>query len=91
MLRALIEARLSVQVTNDFGRTLLHDACWKSTPNFDTVRMLLDQDLWLPCIVDCRGSAPFCYVRKAHWAAWIKFLGAVADCYWPDLNEGRND
>jgi hypothetical protein len=91
MLRALIEARSSVQVTDDFGRTPLHDACWTSTPNFDAIRLLLDQDPWLPCIVDCRGSAPLQYVRKANWAVWVGFLGAIADRFWPDLNEGRND
>ncbi|KAL3806733.1 hypothetical protein ACHAXA_000373 [Cyclostephanos tholiformis] len=91
MLRALLEARSSVQVTDDFGRTPLHDACWTSTPSFDTIRLLLDQDPWLPCIVDCRGSAPLGYVRKAHWAVWIGFLGAIADLYWPDLNELQNE
>jgi hypothetical protein len=91
MLRALLEARSSVQVTDDFGRTPLHDACWTSTPSFDTIRLLLDQDPWLPCIVDCRGSAPLGYVRKAHWALWIGFLGGIADHYWPDLNEAQNN
>ncbi len=91
MLRALLEARSSVQVTDDFGRTPLHDACWTSTPSFDTIRLLLDQDPWLPCIVDCRGSAPLGYVRRAHWAVWIGFLGGIADHYWPDLNEAQNN
>jgi hypothetical protein len=32
------------------------------------------------------------YVRKAHWALWIGFLGAIADRYWPDLKVvGPND
>ena len=92
MLRALIEAQSSVQVTDDFGRTPLHDACWTTTPNFDTIRLLLDKDPWLPCILDCRGTAPLGYVRKAHWALWIGFLGAIADRYWPDLSiVGSND
>lgn len=85
MLRALLDAQSSVQVTDDFGRTPLHDACWTSRPSFDTIRLLLDQDPWLISIMDCRGSTPLGYVRKAHWAVWIGFLGAIADCYWPDL------
>ena len=85
MLQALIDAGSSVQVTDDFGRTPLHDACWTSQPNFDTIRLLLDQDPWLLWIMDCRGSTPLGYVRKAHWAVWIGFLGAIADRYWPDL------
>jgi len=86
MLRALIDAGSSVQVTDDFGRTPLHDACWTSSPNFDAIRLLLDQDPWLLSIMDCRGSTPLVYARKAHWAVWIGFLGAIADRYWPDLN-----
>lgn len=85
MLRALIEAGSSVQVTDDFGRTPLHDACWTSSPNFDTIRCLLDEDPWLLCVMDCRGSTPLGYVRKAHWGVWIGFLGAIADRYWPAL------
>ncbi|KAL7526427.1 hypothetical protein ACHAXR_002399, partial [Thalassiosira sp. AJA248-18] len=87
MLRALLEAGSTVQVTDDFGRTPLHDACWTSSPNFDTIRLLLDQNPWLLCIMDCRGSTPPGYVRKAHWGLWIGFLGAIADRYWPDLND----
>mmetsp|Transcript_20605 Transcript_20605/g.44762 ORF Transcript_20605/g.44762 Transcript_20605/m.44762 type:complete len:414 (+) Transcript_20605:318-1559(+) len=85
MLRALIDAQSSVQVTDDFGRTPMHDACWTSSPNFDTIRLLLDQDPWLISIMDCRGSTPLGYVRKAHWAIWNGFLGSIADCYWPSL------
>ena len=91
MLNALIiESQSSVQVSDDFGRTPLHDACWTSSPNFDSIRLLLDQDPWLLCIKDCRGSTPLGYVRKAHWDQWIGFLGAVADRYWPTLT-GQQD
>ena len=86
MLTALLESQSSVQVTDDFGRTPLHDACWTSSPNFDSIRLLLDQDPWLLCIMDCRGSTPLGYVRKAHWGIWIGFLGAIADKYWPTLS-----
>eukprot|EP00581_Thalassiosira_minuscula_P029891 CAMPEP_0183783832 /NCGR_PEP_ID=MMETSP0739-20130205/64506_1 /TAXON_ID=385413 /ORGANISM="Thalassiosira miniscula, Strain CCMP1093" /LENGTH=332 /DNA_ID=CAMNT_0026027615 /DNA_START=29 /DNA_END=1027 /DNA_ORIENTATION=- len=90
MLRTLIDAGSHVQVTDDFGRTPLHDACWTSSPNFDTIRLLLEEDPWLICVMDCRGSTPLGYVRKAHWALWIGFLGAIADRYWPVL-DGPSD
>lgn len=90
MLRELVlGAGSSVQVTDDFGRTPLHDACWTTAPNFDAIRLLLDQDPWLLSIMDCRGSTPLGYVRKAHWALWIGFLGAIANRYWPDLLASR--
>lgn len=92
MLRTLIEAGSSVQVTDDYGRTPLHDACWTSSTDFDTIKLLLDQDPWLLSIMDCRGSTPLGYVRKASWAVWIGFLNAVADRYWPHLdNNSQGD
>ena len=90
MLRALLAAGASVQVCDDFGRTPLHDACWTPSPCFDAIRILLDEDPWLLCVQDCRGSTPLGYVRKAHWAVWNGFLGAIADRYWPAL-EGLDD
>eukprot|EP00579_Thalassiosira_antarctica_P029394 CAMPEP_0202032842 /NCGR_PEP_ID=MMETSP0905-20130828/65735_1 /ASSEMBLY_ACC=CAM_ASM_000554 /TAXON_ID=420261 /ORGANISM="Thalassiosira antarctica, Strain CCMP982" /LENGTH=468 /DNA_ID=CAMNT_0048596715 /DNA_START=578 /DNA_END=1984 /DNA_ORIENTATION=- len=96
MLHALLEFGSSVQITDDFGRTPLHDACWTSSPNFDVVRLLLEEDPWLLCVMDCRGSAPLGYARKAHWAVWIGFLGVIVDRYWPSLKnddegeEGKN-
>ena len=88
MLHALLEFGSSVQITDDFGRTPLHDACWTSSPNFDVVWLLLEEDPWLLCAMDCRGSAPLGYVRKAHWALWIGFLEAIVDQYWPSLMNG---
>ncbi len=83
MLRALIEARSSVQVTDDFGRTPLHDTCWMSTPNFDAIRLLLDQDPWLPCIVDCRGSTPLEYMRRQLGPFGLDFSGSSLTIFGP--------
>lgn len=83
MLRVLLDAGSSVQVSDDYGRTPLHDACWTPNPNFETISLLLEKDPWLLSIADCRGSTPLAYVRKAHWGVWIGFLGAIVDRYWP--------
>ena len=83
MLRVLLDAGSSVQVSDDYGRTPLHDACWTPNPNFETISLLLEKDPWLLSIADCRGSTPLGYVRKAHWGVWIGFLGAIVDRYWP--------
>eukprot|EP00574_Skeletonema_japonicum_P010355 CAMPEP_0201736594 /NCGR_PEP_ID=MMETSP0593-20130828/40178_1 /ASSEMBLY_ACC=CAM_ASM_000672 /TAXON_ID=267983 /ORGANISM="Skeletonema japonicum, Strain CCMP2506" /LENGTH=315 /DNA_ID=CAMNT_0048230391 /DNA_START=91 /DNA_END=1038 /DNA_ORIENTATION=- len=88
MLRILLDAGSSVQVSDDFGRTPLHDACWTATPNFETISLLLEKDPWLLSITDCRGSTPLGYVRKAHWAVWNGFLGAIIDKYWPHCGGG---
>ena len=44
-------------------------------------------------ITDCRGSTPLNYVRKAHWAVWNGFLGAIIDKYWPpcDSEDGTRE
>ena len=86
-LSVLLEYKASVCVSDDFGRTPLHDACWTSEPNFDLITMLLDQDPWLLCLSDCRGSTPLSYVRRNHWALWIGFLSAVVERYWPCILE----
>jgi len=65
----------------------LHDACWTSSPNFETITLLLEQDPWLLCIADSRGASPLNYVRKAHWAVWIGYIDSVSDKYWPVLND----
>ena len=87
MIQTLLEAGASVQVVDDFGRVPLHDAFWTASPNLDTVTLLLDQDPWLLCLEDTRGSTPLDYVRKEHWDIWFDFLRDTADHYWPNLNE----
>ena len=87
MLRVLLDAGSSVQVSDDYGRTPLHDACWTPNPNFETISLLLEKDPWLLSITDCRGSTPLGYVRKAHWGVWIGFLGAIVDRYWPSTEQ----
>lgn len=93
MLRILLDAGSSAQVSDDFGRTPLHDACWTPSPNFETISLLLEKDPWLLSITDCRGSTPLNYVRKAHWAVWNGFLGAIIDKYWPpcDIEDGTRE
>jgi ankyrin repeat protein len=80
LLKILLDAGGSLQVTNDFGRTPLHEACW--TAAFDCVELILDTDVRLLHIVDCRGSSPLSYVRQEHWKQWIEFFQSKADWYW---------
>lgn len=69
------EAKVQVDIRDDFGRTPLHDACWTPMPNFDVMdilvkrvppRMLLAKDI--------RGHTPFHYARREHWRSWVKFF-----------------
>lgn len=74
-----------VWVVDDFGRTPLHDACWRPEPRFDIVTCLLDRDLNLIRSTDVRGANPLNYVREEHWVQWCAYLFHQKDKYWhPD-------
>jgi hypothetical protein len=83
VLRILLEAGCSLQVTDDYGRTPLHDACWRGDPDFETVQLILASDCHLLKMLDCRGAAPLSYVKKENWACWIEFLESKLDRFWP--------
>lgn len=73
-------------VVDDYGRTPLHDACWRPEPRFDVVTLLLDTNVDLIRVVDVRGSSPLNYVRKEHWLQWCAFIYHQKDKWWPAKN-----
>jgi ankyrin repeat protein len=89
ILQVLLDAGSSVQVTDDFGRTPLHDACWTSQPKFDIVETIIQKDPHLINIVDCRGSSPLSYVRREHWEEWISFIQSIVNKYWPPRDKEK--
>ena len=69
------EAQVRVDVRDTMGRTILHDVCWKSSPDLSmmsTVSRLVPPPLLLA--KDMRGFTPFDYARKEHWGQWMNFL-----------------
>lgn len=82
ILQMFIRGGCTVQVSDDYGRTPLHDACWTVTPNFLVVEVLLLADVNLLNLLDARGTTPLSYVRKENWRAWIQFLESKKDIYW---------
>ena len=68
---------------SDYGRTPLHDACWGAKPSFETVKLLLEKDLRLLHMTDARDAVPLSYVHKEDWKAWIEFLDANKEHFWP--------
>jgi len=72
-------------LVDDFGRTPLHDACWRPEPRFDIVTVLLDSNLSLLRIHDVRGASPLKYVREEHWIQWCAYLFHQKDKYWTVL------
>jgi hypothetical protein len=83
MLTVMLECGSRVQVSDDYGRTPLHDACWASEPAFETVKILLRQDPRMLHMTDARDAVPLSYVHKEHWKYWIEFLDSHKDEFWP--------
>lgn len=91
LLQIMIQNGCDIQVADDYGRTPLHDACWAAEPAFDTVELLVERDLTLFQMADCRGFLPLSYVRKDHWPAWIEYFNKKKNAYWPNLSSTIND
>jgi ankyrin repeat protein len=91
ILKVMLHNGSIVQVADDYGRTPLHDACWASEPNIETVDLLLEQDVSLIHMTDCRGFLPLSYVKKDHWDLWIDFFESRKDKYWPIIEVFTRD
>lgn len=76
VLKFLIEeAKVDVEVMDDFCRTVMHDACWTHTPNFAVMDTLLEHvPAYMLVAEDVRGHSPFHYARKEHWNEWKDYL-----------------
>lgn len=92
-LRFLLRATGSagVMLSDDFGRTVMHDACWTATPRFDVASAVLDADRRLLRTLDSRGSSPLQYVPRDQWPLWCAFFESRKEVYWPQLEAGVED
>lgn len=70
----LEEANVAVRITDDCGRTPMHDALWHKDCQYETVDLLLSVDPSMLLLSDKRGHTPFAYARKEHWEVWKQFL-----------------
>ena len=83
----ILDAGVTVQVKDDYGRTPLHDACWACEPNFELIQLILTQSPDLLFMSDRRGHCPLSYSRQEHWTAWNEFLSSANE----DLILPRHD
>jgi len=65
---------LDVRISDDSGRTVLHDACWNPSPQLKICQWIMERDPALFFIADNRGCTPFQYARPEHWGIWRQFL-----------------
>ena len=70
----LHEAKVSPCIRDDYGRTPLHDACWRGNPEYEIVELLLSVEPRLAYVKDVRGHRPFQYARREHWPNWREFI-----------------
>ena len=77
-------------VVDDYGRTVLHDACWRVEPRFDIATLLLDHRLDLLFQLDVRGCPPLQYVKQDNWIHWCAYLFHQKDRYWPAMASSRS-
>ena len=76
----LQDAKVSLTVRDDYGRTPFHDCCWRPSPSYDLMELLLREgDPRLLLLKDVRGHAPFDYARGDQWAGWNEFLESRKD------------
>lgn len=68
------EAKVELNVRDDYGRTALHDAMWTPSPNFKLVDLILNECPDLLYVKDKRGHTPLFYARQTHWQKWIDHL-----------------
>jgi len=89
LLKYFVDHGACLQVSDDFGRTPMHDACWTVEPAFECVELLLKADIGLLNVVDCRGSTPLSYVRQNSWQLWNDFFDKMKDIYWPIIEKEK--
>ena len=70
----LDSAEVDVRISDDSGRTVLHDACWNPSPQLKICQWIMQRDPALFFIADNRGCTPFQYARPEHWGIWRRFL-----------------
>jgi hypothetical protein len=87
ILQVFIDAGCCLQVSDDYGRTPCHDACWTASPSFECIDIMLRTDSRLFYLLDSRGSLPLSYVKKEHWDEWKNFFEENKDLYFPILSE----
>ena len=86
LLKVMIEAGSSLQVSDDYGRTPLHDAFWAANPAYGVVETILKRDAGLFFMKDKRGALPLSYVTKPHWQDWMKWFDENIDRFFGEEN-----
>jgi len=75
VLFLIFEARVSLTVKDDMGRTVLHDVCWRPQPDVQLMDVLIrTMPPQMLLAKDSRGHTPFDYTRRGDWPFWNQYL-----------------
>ena len=78
----ILENGGDIGIVDDYGRTPLHDACWRNDVSFDVITALLNKNLDMLRTADVRGACPLSYVREEFWMHWCAYFFNQKDNYW---------
>lgn len=70
---------------DDYGRTPVHDVCWREGINFEIVDLIMSVDPRYLCFSDIRGATPLDYIAEINWGEWCCYLNKNSNKYWPVL------
>eukprot|EP00531_Pseudo-nitzschia_arenysensis_P009856 CAMPEP_0116119086 /NCGR_PEP_ID=MMETSP0329-20121206/2451_1 /TAXON_ID=697910 /ORGANISM="Pseudo-nitzschia arenysensis, Strain B593" /LENGTH=695 /DNA_ID=CAMNT_0003612759 /DNA_START=589 /DNA_END=2676 /DNA_ORIENTATION=+ len=68
------DCNCSLLVRDDYGRTVLHDACWTVSPPWELLKLILKKAPVLWRVSDIRGHLAMQYIPKSAWPQWAAFL-----------------
>ena len=81
-VKFILENGGDLSIVDDYGRTPMHDACWRNGVSFDVITLLLNRDLDLLRTADVRGACPLSYVREEFWMHWCAYFFNQKEKYW---------
>jgi len=74
----LKQTGVDIRVSDEFGRTPLHYACWRDEPCFQMIDNMISSrdmiDMFL--LTDLHGSAPLSYVPRNRWKQYISYINS---------------
>lgn len=68
------DCNCSLLLRDDYGRTVLHDACWTVNPPWELIKLILKKAPVLWRVSDIRGHLAMQYIPKSAWPQWSAFL-----------------
>lgn len=86
IIQLLVKGGATCLMSDECGKTPLHDACWSMSPDFEMFKSILvykRENLSLLRAKDRLNATPLDYVRPENHKKWCDFLWNQRDVFWP--------